>query len=154
MTLALAMVRHRAKIAIIHAGTNIPRRTLRTLYHAVHGESPSSGPIATTAAHILKSRPQHASASLYASLYLRSGGGEIYRAVAWRALVDAYDIYMGLARATTGTLDINQAWALATDFKAARATLGSCEQCHVPFLVVAASPFGATCPFCSLYGRA
>ncbi|WP_295449908.1 FlhC family transcriptional regulator [uncultured Thiodictyon sp.] len=153
MTLAIAMVRHRAKIALIHAGTNLPRRALRSLYHAVHGESPRGGPLPTSFANVMRSRGQQVNASLYAAFYTQLGAGETYRAVDWAVLVRAYDLYLGIAQSSAAVLDINQAWALAADFKSGDANLLYCASCHVPYLVVTDSVFGETCPFCSLYDR-
>jgi hypothetical protein len=154
MALAVALVQHRAKISIIHAGTGIARPLLRSLYHELHGEAQRGGPLATSLAGILKTRTQHASASLFAALYRDLGAGARYDAVDWPALVHAFAMYRALSPPDSAPLDINQSWAIAVDFKVGRVTLARCTPCAVPYLVVAHAVFGPTCPLCALYARA
>jgi hypothetical protein len=153
MALAVALVQHRAKISIVHAATGVARPLLRSLYRELHGEVPRGGPLATSFANLLKTRTQHASASLFAALYRGLGAGETGRSLDWPALVRAYDLYLALSPPGRAPLDINRSWALAVDFKVGRARLAHCAPCRVPYLAVDRGVFGPTCPLCALYAR-
>lgn len=154
LSLAIALVAHGAKLSIVQSATTIALPTLRSLHHELHGTAPRGGPVALTAAGLLRTRQQQASAALFGCIYCGLGAGGHLCSIDWIALINAYEIYRALLAPDSEGLDINLAWALAVDFKGGQARLAHCEPCAAPYLVVAHSLFGATCPLCSLYARA
>jgi hypothetical protein len=151
LELALALLRRRARISIVHRETGISRKRLRALYVELHGQMASCGPLPALGGAKIANRAVQIQAGLFASIYVRyvgrgrTGGG-------LAALISAYDLYRVLAPAER-PLDINDAWVIAGDLRIGTSRLCTCVRCALHYLVASDSRVPPTCPFCVCHAR-
>jgi hypothetical protein len=151
LELALALLRRRARIAIVHRETGLSRKRLRALYVELHGQTASCGPLPALGGAKIANRALQIQAGLFAGLYahyLRRGGTD----GALAALIGAYDLYRTLAPAER-PLDINDAWVIAGDLRIGTSRLCTCTRCTLQYLVASDSRVPPTCPFCACHAR-
>jgi hypothetical protein len=151
LELALALLRRRARIAIVHRETGLSRKRLRALYVELHGQTASCGPLPALGGAKIANRALQIQAGLFASLYahyLRRGGADGALAI----LIRAYDLYRTLAPAER-LLEINDAWVIAGDLRIGTARLCTCTRCTLQYLVASDSRVPPTCPFCACHAR-
>jgi hypothetical protein len=150
LELALALLRRRARISIVHRETGLPRKRLRALYLELNGETPSCGPLPALGGARIANRALQIQAGLFAGIYARYVSGETGGALA--ALISAYDLYRALAPPER-PLDINDAWVIAGDLRIGTSRLCTCARCGLHYLVASDSRLRPTCPFCVCHGR-
>jgi hypothetical protein len=151
LELALALLRRRARIAIVHRETGLSRKRLRALYVELHGHVAPCGPLPALGGAKIANRALQIQAGLFASLYahyLRRGATD----GALAALIRAYDLYRVLAPAER-PLDINDAWVIAGDLRIGTSRLCTCTRCTLQYLVASDSRVPPTCPFCACHAR-
>ena len=152
LALAVALLRRRARVSIVHHETGVSRAKLRALYREIHGHGAPSGQIPMIGGATIQTRAQQVHAGLFAALYERYGGPATTRQLDIRAVIAAYDLYRAMAP-TEAPLDLNAAWVIARDLRVGTAELRTCSACTVRYLVASASRLAPTCPFCSLHAR-
>jgi hypothetical protein len=152
LALAVALLRRRARISIVHHETGVSRAKLRALYREIHGHGAPSGQIPMIGGATIQTRAQQIHAGLFAALYERYGGPATTRQLDIRAVVAAHDLYRAMAP-NEAPMDLNAAWVIARDLRVGTAELRTCSACAVRYLVASASRLSPTCPFCSLHAR-
>jgi len=147
--LALRMLRHQPRVAIVALATGLPEGALTAIYHDLHGAAPRSGPLPEGVARLMVPRRRHVHAALLAALYQGLTRG---RAVLDpQALADAYERYADWAPADRLRygLSFNEAWILARDLRTGEARLHRCVACGGPWLALTHSPVTPGCPTCT-----
>lgn len=152
LALAIALLRRKARISIVHHETGVPREKLRRLHRDIHGRSPPSGQIPMIGGATIQTRAQQVHAGLFATLYVRYSELDTTRQIDLPAVIAAHDLYLSLVPQAP-QLDFNAAWAVARDLRVGSAELHTCRACEVSYLVSSASRLAPTCPFCALYAR-
>ena len=150
--LALALLRHGARVGIVHWATGLKLDVLAGWYRHLHGRAPPRGPLPDSSGSMIRTRTEQVHASLFGVIYTghhRDGASD--RAIDLRGLVCAYELYLALTR--EATLSINAAWILARDLRAGLASIGWCTACHAPYIALTESIL-IGCPLCPLYARA
>jgi uncharacterized Zn finger protein (UPF0148 family) len=145
LVLAVALLRHQARIPLVAAATGLPEPSLLVLYRDLHGQSPVAGQLRASASAVLRPYRRHLHATLFAALYQRLAGESDPRQDA-RRLLQAYERYRRLAPADPYGIDINTAWVIARDLRTRWVTLRRCPRCTSPYLMTADS---ISCPFCT-----
>ena len=145
LALAVALLRHQARITLVAAATGLPEPSLLALYRDLHGQSPVAGQLRASAGAVLRPYRRHFHATLFAALYHRLAGEGGPRQDA-RRLLQAYERYRRLAPADHYGIDINTAWVIARDLRTRLVTLRRCPRCNSPYLMTADS---ISCPFCT-----
>gem|GEM_PF-306555 len=145
LALAVALLRHQARIPLVAVATGLPEPSLLALYRDLHGRSPVAGQLRASAGAVLRPYRRHFHATLFAALYRRLAGDDSPRQDA-RGLLRAYELYRRLAPADHYGIDINVAWVIARDLSTRLVTLRRCPRCASPYLIAADS---ITCPFCT-----
>jgi len=155
METATRLIRRGMRISIVSNATRINSKTLRILYHDIHGRGPAAGQMPSCCS-ILSTRAMQATASVFASLYLSIGGFKIANKINLSALISAYDLYLELCqelspiRHDTLPINISQAWIIARDISINAAHIHSCRCCHIQYLVANDSRLAPSCPLCAL----
>jgi hypothetical protein len=150
--LAVALIRRRARVSIVHQATLVPRHRLRHLHQELHGCPASCGQLPALGGAAIKTRTRQVHASLFAVLHRVHAGPGTDRPVDLNALIGAYDLYREIA-AESAQLTFNDAWVIVRDLRIGTAELRHCRSCEVPYLIASASRLAPTCPFCALYAR-
>ena len=150
--LALALLRHGARVGIVHWATGLKLDVLAGWYRHLHGRAPPRGPLPDSSGSMIRTRTEQVHASLFGVIYTRHDReGASERVIDLRGLVCAYELYLALTR--EATLSINAAWILARDLRAGLASIGWCTACHAPYIALTESIL-IGCPLCPLYARA
>lgn len=150
--LALALLRHGARVGVVHWATGLKVDVLAGWYRHLHGRAPPRGPMPNSASSMIRTRTEQVHASLFGVIYTghpRDGASD--RAIDLQGLVHAYELYRSLTR--EATLSINAAWILARDLRAGLASIGWCATCNAAYLALSESIL-IGCPLCPLYARA
>jgi hypothetical protein len=100
---------------------------------------------------VIATRRQQLHASLFAVVYVRLGGSDVYRVPDLRATLAAQDLYGRLAPPDADLLDFNAAWVIARDLRVGASRLIDCPVCGVRYLVSDNSRTPMSCPVCALY---
>jgi hypothetical protein len=153
-TLAIELIRRGLRTTIVHLITGIPHAELRDLYRDIHGRSPSSGLLPSTAS-LFPNRRSHTYVSLFASLYRQIGGKKILKGIDARILIEAHDLFLALLRPIRNghnddLIDFTDMWVIARDIRSKVARIEFCEHCRVDYLLAEGSRLPPTCPFCAL----
>ena len=136
--LALALLRHGARVGIVHWATGLKLDVLAGWYRHLHGRAPPRGPLPDSSGSMIRTRTEQVHASLFGVIYTRHDReGASERAIDLRGLVYAYELYLALTR--EATLSINAAWILARDLRAGLASIGWCTACHAPYIALTES---------------
>jgi hypothetical protein len=152
LALAVALLRRRARVSIVHHETGVSRAKLRALFREIHGRGAPSGQIPMIGGATIQTRAQQVHAGLFAALYERYGGPATTRQLDIRAVIAAHDLYLSMVPREPH-VDFNTAWVIARDLRVGTAELRTCSACAVRYLVASASRLAPTCPFCSLHAR-
>ena len=152
LTLAVSLLRRKARVSIVHHETGVSRAKLRVLHREIHGRSAPSGQIPMIGGATIQTRAQQVHAGLFAALYARYGGPSTTRQLDIRAVMAAHDLYRTMVPREP-TVDFNTAWVIARDLRVGTAELRSCRSCEVRYLVSSGSRLAPTCPFCALHAR-
>jgi hypothetical protein len=153
LDLAVALLRRRARVSIVHHETGVSRPRLRALYRELHGHGAPAGQLPAIGGATIQTRLQQVHAGLFAALYERYGGPEVTRQLDIRAVIAAHDLYQALVVPQAPHVDFNGAWIIARDLRVGMSELRSCGHCEVRYLVSSESRLAPTCPFCSLHPR-
>lgn len=152
LNLAVALLRRKARVSIVHHETGVSRPKLRALYRELHGYGASSGQLSAIGGATIQTRVQQVHAGLFAALYEYYGGREVTRQLNIRAVIAAHDLYESLVP-QPAQVDFNSAWVIARDLRVGMSELRSCSTCQVRYLVSIESRLAPTCPFCALHRR-
>jgi len=152
LALAIALLRRKARVSIVHHETGVPREKLRRLHREIHGRSAASGQIPMVGGATIQTRAQQVYAGLFAALYVRYSERDTTRQIDIQAVIAAHDLYLSLVPQAP-RLDFSAAWAIARDLRVGSAELRTCGVCEVSYLVSSASRLAPTCPFCAIYAR-
>ena len=152
LNLAVALLRRKARVSIVHHETGVSRPKLRTLYRELHGRGAPSGQLSAIGGATIQTRLQQVHAGLFAALYEYYGGPKVTRQLDIRAVIAAHDLYESLVPQAP-QVDFNGAWVIARDLRVGMSALRSCPDCVVRYLVSSESRLAPTCPFCSLHRR-
>lgn len=152
LQLAVSMIRHRARTSIVEASTGLHGDAIRTLFKDIHGSSPSSGPLLTSAEPLTRKPYRHLHAAIFAALYgdfRHSSEG-----IDADAVVRAFELYLELAPKDRHRIDINEAWIVARDLRAGLVSTRRCHRCRIIYLVAVAAKRPPACPVCTIQRRA
>jgi len=155
METATRLIRRGMRISIVSNATRINSKTLRILYHDIHGRGPAAGQMPSCCS-ILSTRAMQATASIFASLYLSTGGIKVTDKINLSALISSYDLYLEFSRNLDSThhntlpVNISQAWIIARDISINAAYFRSCRCCRIQYLVANDSRLAPSCPLCAL----
>jgi hypothetical protein len=154
-TLALVMLQHGARVGIVHWATGLKSTVLAGWYRQLHGRAPPRGPLPDSAGSMIRTRTEHAAASLFGVVYAEHRrDGAHGRIIDPHGLVRAYELYLALiAGPPAGVLGINQAWIVARDLRAGLAAITWCPSCEAPYIALRDAIL-IGCPLCALYARA
>jgi hypothetical protein len=152
LNLAVALLRRKARVSIVHHETGVSRPKLRLLYRALHGHGAPSGQLSAIGGATIQTRLQQVHAGLFAALYECYGGAEVTRQLDIRAVIAAHDLYKSLVP-REAQIDFNGAWVIARDLRVGMSELRSCGDCAVRYLVSSESRLAPSCPFCALHPR-
>ncbi len=97
--LALALLRHGARVGVVHWATGLKVDVLAGWYRHLHGRAPPRGPMPNSASSMIRTRTEQVHASLFGVIYTghpRDGASD--RAIDLRGLVHAYELYLSLTR--------------------------------------------------------
>lgn len=152
--LALALVIRKMRTTPAHAMTGIPETDLRRLYRQIHGTSPSSGAIPSTA-HLMTSRRRQARLSAFLSVYLGfEGPDHRERPLDAGILVLAYDHFISqFGGSDAAEMDLTAAWSLVREYKAGISRFRYCPKCSARHIETQNSDMPLNCPFCTLRSR-
>ena len=151
--LALALVIRKLRTTPAHALTGISETELRRLYRQIHGTSPSSGAIPSTA-HLLTSRRRQAKYSAFLAVYLGFEGPERGGPLDAGVLVQAYDYFVALLGGPdSAEMDLTAAWSLVREYKAGISRIRTCPKCRGRYLETPNADLPLNCPFCLLRAR-
>lgn len=150
LNLAVALLRRKARVSIVHHETGVSRPKLRLLYRDLHGHGAPSGQLSAIGGATIQTRLQQVHAGLFAALYECYGGPEVPRQLNIRAVIAAHDLYESLVPQAP-RVDFNGAWVIARDLRAGMSALRSCPDCVVRYLVSSESRLDPSCPFCALH---
>ncbi len=153
LRLAYALVKHRARTSIVEVSTGLHGDAVRSLYKDLHGSSPSSGPLLTSAEPLTRKPHAHLHAAIFAALY-RSLSDADREGVDAAVMVRAFELYLRLAPQGGYRLGINEAWIIARDLHAGLATPRRCRCCGIVYLVSVAARRPPRCPLCAPPRRA
>lgn len=150
IALAMQLVARKLRTTPAHALTGVPEPDLRRLYRQMHGSSPSSGSIPSTA-HLLTSRRLQAKASAFLAIYhgLEGREGPLEASV----LVMAYDQYVAFLGGASPEMDMTAAWSLVREYQAGISHLERCRRCTARYLVAQNADIPLNCPFCALRSK-
>ena len=155
---AVDLIERGLRLAIVGHLTGLHPKTLRTLYRALQGRSPPSGPL-PSASTVLATRTAQAMASVFALCYRRTGGAGIFDRLTLPALLEGYELYRELVAAFLPkasphkVLDINAAWVLARDLSTGAVFFQACRVCAVEYLCARERLSPPGCPICALRQR-
>ena len=154
-TLALAMLKHGARVGVVHWATGLKSTVLAGWYRQLHGRAPPRGPLPDSAGSMIRTRTEHAAASLFGVVYAEHRrDGAIGRMIDPQLLVRAYELYLALIDGPhAGVLGINQAWIVARDLRAGLAAIAWCPSCEARYIAMRDAIL-IGCPLCALYARA
>lgn len=151
--LAIRLIERGLRTTPVRELTCLPDAEIRTLYRTIHGKSPPSGDVPSSAS-LFHTRRLQAQVSVFASIYRRVGGTGVLKNVNADALIKSYDLFLDLTvpklRDTRGQLDFTGAWVIARDLRTPAAMLKECRDCRVHYLLAENSDLPPTCPFCAL----
>ena len=151
--LAIRLIERGLRTTPVRELTCLPDAEIRTLYRTIHGKSPPSGDVSSSAS-LFQTRRSQAQVSVFASIYRRVGGIGVFKSVNAEALIKSYDLFRELTvptlRDAKGQLDFTGAWVIARDLRTAAAMLKECRDCRVHYLLAENSDLPPTCPFCAL----
>jgi hypothetical protein len=142
LELALALLRRRAQISIVHRETGLPC----ALYLELHGQIASCAPLPPLGGAKIANRTLQIQAGLFAGIYQHYVSGRTCGSL--DALISTYDLYRALAPPER-PLDINDAWVIAGDLRIGTSRLCTCARCALHYLVASDSRLPPTCPFCA-----
>lgn len=151
--LAIRLIERGLRTTPVRELTCLPDAEIRTLYRTIHGKSPPSGDVSSSAS-LFQTRRLQTQVSLFASIYRRVGGIGIFKSINAEALIRSYDLFRELTvpilRDAKGQLDFTGAWVIARDLQNTTALLKECRDCRVRYLVAENSDLPPTCPYCAL----
>jgi len=150
LELAVALLRRKTRVSIVHHETGVSRAKLRVLYRELHGRSAPSGQIPMIGGATIQTRAQQVHAGLFAALYTRYGGPSTTRQLDIHAVIAAHDLYLSMVPREP-QVDFNTAWVIARDLRVGTSELRTCSACEAPYLVASASRLAPTCPLCVLH---
>ncbi len=131
LALAVALLRRKARVSIVHHETGVPRERLRRLHREIHGRSAASGQIPMLGGATIQTRAQQVYAGLFAALYVRYSERDTTRQIDLQAVIAAHDLYLSLVPPAPRAprLDFSAAWAIARDLRVGSAELRTCNAC-------------------------
>ena len=150
LELARALLARKLRTTPAHGLTGLPETELRRLYHQVHGCSPSSGSIPSTA-HLLTSRRRQVKCSAFLEVYLALGPKEA--PIDGERLVAAFDLYRALSGEIEPEIDLTGAWSVVREYKAGLTLRKICRSCEGRYLLAPRSILIPNCPYCALRER-
>lgn len=151
---AVELLRREMRTSIVHLITAVPRVVLRDLHREIHGRSPKSGQLPSSAA-LLSTRWRQVHAATVVGFYEAYGGRAVRQGGDTDALIAAYDSYLGVVRGQGNrpALDLNDAWVLSRDLRVGLVEVRVCGRCQIRYLVAQDSHLPPTCPLCALRRR-
>lgn len=152
--LALALLRHGARVGLVHWATGLKTSVLAGWYREIHGRAPPRGPMPESTGSMIRTRTEHLFASLFGVIYAgQQKGSGSERVIDTRTLVRAYEIHLSMTDEPETTLTINKAWIIARDLRAGLASVAWCRTCEAHYIELRESILTG-CPLCALYARA
>jgi len=151
--LALSLLRHGARVGVVHWATGLKVDVLAGWYRQIHGRAPPRGPMPENSGSMIRTRTEQLYASLFGVIYTGhhkdSASG---RMIDPESLVRAYEMYLSLTDGPAAALSINNAWILARDLRAGLASIAWCPACQAHYIAPSESILMG-CPLCALYSR-
>ena len=151
--LALRMLARGARNKLVQCHTQLSAYVVREIRNSeFSGSQAKSGPLPQIAENGSTSLVRQMYRSLFAVLYRRVGGGEIYTEINIEHVIDTYDIYLELAEPPV-VVTFDEAWVIARELRGRRIELVRCAVCAVDYLSGDSSQTTNLCPYCCCYER-
>lgn len=150
LDLARALVSKKLRTLPAKSLTGLSEAELRKLYRSLHGTSPSSGSIPSTA-HLMTSRRRQLKLSAFLTIYQSLGSGSIREPIDAERLLVAHDLFSLIAGEGQHEIDLTGLWSVIREWRSGLTRLQSCPDCKAQYLVVPTSELPLNCPFCVLH---
>lgn len=146
---ALALVREGLRTTPVYDLTGLAETEIRALFKAIHGRSPPSGAIPTSAS-FCSSRRAQAELSIVLGIYQQTAGSGHSRAVTGERLLQTQALYQAVwpRIGTEPRFDLTDLWVAARDLGSGVIRLSACERCGLAFAVAFNQEIPPSCPFC------
>ncbi len=143
-SLALELLRRRARISIIHRETGISKEVLRTAYKKLYGCSPSSGALKYSTRGLTRTNRSYKETTLFAFCYHKVD--KLSQASSIQKIIQAFDIYSQTD--SSRQLNFSAAWVIAKDIASKSVELSLCKNCGSPVLLNARESNIDKCGIC------
>ena len=153
--IAVELIRRGMRLSVVSQITGFTPKVLRALSREIHDRKAQCGQLPSTS-RILSKRATHATATLFAALYLALAGPRIREVIVLSALLKAHDLYLEFSAnlnrqgLEVEPVDITQAWILARDIRTGIACFLYCRSCQIHYLFTDDSRVPGNCPVCTL----
>lgn len=143
-TLALELLKRKARITIVHGVTGISRRILSNTYHQLHGRTASGGAMKKSTVAITRNVTAFKEAILFSVCYQTAESQTNEDEV--QKVIIAFDAFKALA--PNSRLDFSCAWVIAEDFRHKKIALIRCIKCQAAVLLNARLDPVHRCMYC------
>jgi hypothetical protein len=146
--LAIRMLARGARDKLVQCHTRLSAYVVRDIRNSEFGgSSAKSGPLPQIAESGNTSLFRQMHRSLFAVLYRRVGGRDIYAEINIEHVIETYDIYLELAEPPL-VVTFDEGWVIARELRAKRMEIGRCAVCGVDYLSGDSAQIANLCPYC------
>jgi len=141
------MLARGARDKLVQCHTRLSAYVVRDIRNSEFGNQPArSGPLPYTddSNGSLVIRMHR---SLFAVLYRRVGGRDIYAEINIEHVINTYDIYLELAEPPL-VVTFDEGWVIARELRAKRMDIVRCAVCGVDYLSGDSAQIANLCPYC------
>jgi flagellar transcriptional activator FlhC len=143
-TLALELIKRKARVAMIHEETNISIKWLRKAYRQYHGVSARSGDSKQSIHALTRTNKQYKEATAFAVCYRHAE--LILEQDGIHIAINAFDVFKTMC--PTSQLDFSDAYLIAKNLQDRKIEVNKCQNCGSAVLIKARINFIEACVIC------
>jgi flagellar transcriptional activator FlhC len=144
-SLALDLIRRKARIALIQEVAGISRPVLRDTYRELHGRPSSSGRLKESTQGLTRNRKSYKEVTVFAVCYQASQF--VNQETDVRKVIRAFDVFKKLC--PSSQLDFSGAWTVFQELRDQKIELTKCSRCGSSALLNARSDGTERCGVCN-----